>query len=104
MILNSIVTNSPIKITQMTRQNIMITKNGFFDNMMVQGTNARNTTLKSEGQVSTTKTRVKSAHVSRRRVTTKQKEDLNDQERMRVLLSHQSTKYPAHIGVWGRPE
>ena len=104
MILNSIVTNSPIKITQMTRQNIMITKNGFFDNLVVEGTNARNTTLKSEGQVSTAKTRVKSAHVSRRRLTQKKKEDSKDQERMRVLLSHQSTKYPTNIGVWGRPE
>ena len=39
MIVNKMITNSPIKITQLTKQNISITKNGYFDSMTVQGSN-----------------------------------------------------------------
>ena len=43
MIINKIVTNSPIKITQLTKDNIAITNNGYFDSLNIKGNNPNST-------------------------------------------------------------
>ena len=48
VIMNSIVTNSPIRITQMTKHSIDRTKNGIYDNMVVQGVRTKENTLRPE--------------------------------------------------------